>query len=240
MSCFMSPTAAHAATRGHVLAGGNGTQLTLEGSTEKFVSNGYASYALGTGFSYFPIPNLAFELDAFFTNRKFGFGSTNASFSTFQIPFTAQYHFLQFHVGGGAYTALWSFNGEMVNNGQTKSISVAQAGQTSSETGYVLLGGLTQRVYGFPLRLEARYFQTMTDIASASSLKGSLIEWQVLLGYEIDTDALLEKWFGIQSKKPAPKTKAASPKQKTTQPANKINQPAQSEPHVTPPSGETP
>jgi hypothetical protein len=234
LSCFMSSHTAHGATRGHVLAGGNGTQVTVDGNGEKSISNGYASYALGTGFSYFPISNLAFELDVFFTNRKFGFDATKASFSTFQIPFTTQYHFWQFHVGGGAYTALWSFDGVMESDGQTKTVSVADAGQTSSEVGIALLAGLTQRVYGLPLRLEARYFQSVTDIAKSSSFKGSLTEWQILLGYEIDTDSLLEKWFGIAPKKAVPKgsksqnsTKSATPSAKDT-------------PKITPPTGGTP
>jgi hypothetical protein len=229
----MSPVAANAATRGHVLAGANATQLMLQGTNEKFLSNGYASYAVGTGFSYFANPNFAIELDAFYTNRKFGFGSTNASFSTFQIPLTAQYHFLQFHVGGGAYTALWSFNGEMVSSGQAKTISVAQAGQTSSEMGYVLLAGLTQRVYGLPLRLEARRFQSIGDIAKSNSLKGTLTEWQFLLGYEIDTDAVLAKWFGIAPNKPAPK------RSKKTAPS-KAEPPEQNPPETPSPTGEAP
>ncbi len=202
-AAFAMHGAVQAATRGHVLLGGNGTQISLVGENETNVSNGYAGYVGGIGFSYIPNPNFVIELDSFWALRKFGFGNTFGSFSTIQIPLTAQYHFWQYHVGGGAYSALWNFQGSMKENGVTKAVAAKDAGISENEFGFVVMAGLTHRVWGLPLRIDARRFQSLSNVSAKSGFKGSLVEWQILLGYEVNTDALLQSLFGI---KPSPVT----------------------------------
>ncbi len=221
LATLIIPSPADGATRGHLMFGTNATQMTVAGEGQTSISNGYAGYTIGGGFAYIPNPNLVIELNGFVTQRKFGFGDTFASFPTLQFPLTAQYHFWQFHIGGGAYSALWKFNGQMVSDGTQSTVTVAQAGQKSSELGYLLLAGLTQRIYSIPMRFEARRFQSINNLSSKSALNGKVSEWQLLIGLELDTDSFMEKYLGIAKpqKKAKPSEKGGS---KAGEPAKQV------------------
>jgi hypothetical protein len=184
---------AHARVRGHALAGANATQVKVISTDETTVSNGYASYAVGGGFSVFSESNIALSADAFYTNRKFGFGETSATFSTIQVPLMARYYASKLYLGTGVYAALWSFKGEMVTNGESKSVKVSDAGQSSTDLGFLVSTGIKQRIFGLPLLFEIRRFQSLNDIAKSSTFKGSLVEWQILAGYQFNDDTMTVK-----------------------------------------------
>jgi hypothetical protein len=167
------------------LVGVNASQATLTSSSATAVSNGYAGYALGAGLSYSPMPMTAGEVDLIYSERKFGFNSTKNSFPTIQVPVFVNYRLMQFYAGAGAYGALWKFDGELVKGSKTSDISPTDAGQAALEMGFALNAGLNMVVKGLPLRFDFRRFQSLNDVASSSSLKGKIVEYQVLVGYNL-------------------------------------------------------
>lgn len=208
---FTDSGSASAETYAHLYAGANATQVTLKSKDETTLSNGYASYSVGTGLSYRPMSLISLQADGFFANRKFGFGETSAAFSTLQFPVTAQVHFWQFRIGAGAYAAFWNFDGEMMVDGQRKTISSSAAGQTSKETGIVLLGGFQQVLFGYPIRFELRNFRSMGDIAKSDEFKGTLAEWQLLAGYDFNLDPFVSNLFGGKKSSSGPEPAEAPP-----------------------------
>jgi hypothetical protein len=184
---------AYGGVKTHILAGGNATQVKLVGSDETSTSNGYASYAAGGGLSASSDGTLALTAEAFYANRKFGFGDTSAGFSTLQFPIMARYQGSSLYIGGGLYAALWTFKGEMITSGQTKMVKVSETGQSSTDLGFVLSSGLKQKIFGLPLLFELRRFQSVNDVAKSTSFKGSLVEWQALVGLQFNDDMVAVK-----------------------------------------------
>jgi hypothetical protein len=163
----------------------NATQVTIANATTSFVSDGYNGFTAGLGLAVLPKPFIAFEVDAFYTNRIFGFGSTKGSFNTLQIPVSAQLRFGPFNVGAGGYTALWKFNGQMEQAGSTVTATAENAGNSSTEFGAMGLATFKTPIKGIPLRFEFRAFKSFSDIAKSTELKGSLMEYQFLVGYDV-------------------------------------------------------
>jgi hypothetical protein len=165
------------------LAGGNAAQVTLSSSSATAISNGYAGYAAGLGLSYSPMPMTAGEVDLLYSERKFGFNSTKNSFPTIQVPLFLHYRLMNIYAGAGLYGALWKFDGELVKGSKTSEISPTDAGQAALEMGFALDAGMNMMVMGMPLRFDFRRFQSLNDVAKSSSLKGKVVEYQILVGY---------------------------------------------------------
>jgi hypothetical protein len=162
----------------------NATQVTIAGSGLEAVSDGYNGFAGGVGLAALPKTWFAAEADVFYTHRSFGFGTTKGGFNTLQIPITAQLRMGPTNLGGGFYTALWNFKGEIVQNGAAAAATASSAGHASTEYGVVGLAAFKTPVKGIPLRFEFRFMKSMSDIASSSEFKGSLVEYQFLIGYD--------------------------------------------------------
>ncbi len=185
---IFAPSPAIAAGASHIqisLFGGvNATQVTITDTTSSATSNGYNGATLGAGIAYLPRAFLAVEIDGFMTDRVFEFNSTKGEFKTLQIPATAQLRISKFNVGAGMYSALWKYDGKMTQNGVTTTASANNSGNTSNELGFLALAAFKQEVYRIPLRFELRRFQSTNDLATASNIKGSLVEYQFLIGYD--------------------------------------------------------
>jgi len=171
--------------QGTLFVGGNVPQVTISDSSTTHVSDGYAGHVLGVGFSYIPKPIFAVEVDGFYSYRKFAFGDTQGEFNTLQFPVTAQLRFGRVNVGSGIYAAIWKYDGKITRSGTVIQASATSAGHTKTETGFIALGSFKKSVYGMPLRFELRYCQSVSDVASSSSFKGSIVEWQFLAGWDI-------------------------------------------------------
>jgi hypothetical protein len=167
------------------LTGLNASQVTLTSSSATSVSNGYAGYALGGGFSYSPFPMVAAEADLLFSQRKFGFNGSKNSFPAVQVPLLAHCRFMRFYGGAGLYGAMWSFNGELVKGSTTSKISPAKAGQETLEMGFAVDFGMNYMLMGIPLRFDFRRLQSFNDITKSSSLKGKIVEYQLMMGYNL-------------------------------------------------------
>jgi hypothetical protein len=204
---------ARARAVGHALAGVNATQVKLVGSDTTSTSHGYASYTVGVGFSILYKSKASLSLDALYTNRKFGFGITSADFSTIQLPIMARFHTPILYVGAGVYSALWSFKGEMLTDGKSERVKVSDAGQSATEFGFLLSTGMKRSILGLPLLFEVRRFQSINDLAKSNTLKGSLIEWQILVGYQFNDEppAATSAIPAASSAVPAEKTRPIAP-----------------------------
>jgi hypothetical protein len=163
----------------------NATQVTLSNATTDFGSDGYNGVTAGLGLAVLPKSFFAIEADVFYTNRVFGFGSTKGSFNTLQIPLSTQLRVGPFNVGAGGYTALWKFNGQMEQSGSQVTATAGNAGNSSTEYGLMGLAALKMPIKGIPLRFELRAFKSMSDIAKSTELKGTLMEYQFLVGYDV-------------------------------------------------------
>ncbi len=186
-----APFSAFAATgwlqqfQGTLFLGANAPQVTISDSSTKHVSDGYSGHVLGAGISYVPRPIFALEADGFYAYRKFAFGETKGEFNTLQFPITAQARFWRMNIGAGMYAALWKYDGKITRSGASVQASATSAGHAKMETGFVALGSFKKSVYGLPLRFEVRHCRSMSDLAASASFKGSIVEWQMLVGLDI-------------------------------------------------------
>jgi hypothetical protein len=163
----------------------NATQVTISNATTDFVSDGYNGFTAGIGLAVLPKSFFAIETDVFYTNRVFAFGSTKGSFNTLQIPLSSQLRVGPFNVGAGGYAALWKFNGQMEQSGSTVTATAKNAGNSDTEFGLMGLAAFKMPIKGIPLRFEFRAFKSASDVAKSTELKGTLMEYQFLVGYDV-------------------------------------------------------
>jgi hypothetical protein len=164
--------------------GGGASQLNLTSTTRTNKSDGYLAPVLGGGVSYSFASFLDFEADALYVQRKFGLFDVKTSFPVLQIPVFAKFQYKPFQLNFGLYSALWVFNGEMLQGETTSEVSPADAGLKTSEIGMTAGAGYTFSVRGIPLRAEIRWQKSMTPVATDANLTSSIVEYQCLLAYE--------------------------------------------------------
>jgi hypothetical protein len=169
-----------------VFGGVNAPQVRLTGGPATYVSSGYSGSLSGFGFSVLPDPRYKFELDAVYTNRVFGFGSSKAFFNCFQFPVSVQLRRETLSLGAGVYGAVWR-NGKSDNQISSFSeVAADEVGKGSKEYGFLGLLSIRQKILEIPFYLAFRYLRTESDIAKSSLLKGSLSEYQLLVGIDFD------------------------------------------------------
>lgn len=162
----------------------NATQVKVSTSSDDYTSEGYMGFVVGGGVAWIPFNALAVQGDVFYSNRIFGFGDTKGFFNTWQIPLTLQLRAGNVSLGGGAYTAFWRALGRMEESGTKVLAEAGAAGQSLTEFGYLGQLALSANVRSLPLRFEFRFFKSLSDVAKSSDFKGSLTEYQFLVGFD--------------------------------------------------------
>jgi hypothetical protein len=162
----------------------NATQVKVSSSTDDYTSEGYMGLVVGGGLAMLPKRYLAFQADVFYANRIFGFGTSKGFFNTWQIPLTAQIRAGNVSVGGGVYTAFWRALGRMEESGTKLLVSANDAGNNLREYGYLGQIAITTKFGKLPVRFEFRSIRSLSDVVKSTDLKGSLTEYQLLVGYD--------------------------------------------------------
>lgn len=174
--------------------GFNATQVRLTNDDSKFESNGYNGFAVGGGLVLLPNPLVAFELDGIYSGRVFGFGSTKGFFNSFQVPVMTQLRIGSLRVGGGFYGSFWNKKGKLLEGDSSAEVSTEDFGNAAIEAGFVSQIGLRTLISNSPVRFEFRALSSLTDTAKSKTLKGSVREYQFLVGYDFDKSTRLPFW----------------------------------------------
>jgi len=174
--------------------GVNATQVRLISDDSKFESNGYNGFAFGGGIILLPNPSVAFEFDGIYSGRVFGFGSAKGFFNSFQVPAMAHFRMGPLRVGGGLYGSFWNKNGKLLEGDSSAEVSTEDFGNEAVEYGFVSQIGFTTVISKIPVRFEFRALSSLTDTAKSSTLKGSVTEYQFMVGYDFDKSARLPFW----------------------------------------------
>lgn len=174
--------------------GVNATQVRLTNDDSKFESNGYNGFAFGGGVVLLPNPSVAFEFDGIYSGRVFGFGSAKGFFNSFQVPVLAHLRMGPLRAGGGLYGSFWNKKGKLLEGDSSAEVSTEDFGNEAIEYGFVSQIGFTTVISKTPVRFEFRALSSLTDTAKSKSLKGSVREYQFMVGYDLDKSARLPFW----------------------------------------------
>jgi hypothetical protein len=168
----------------NLFSGFNTAQLRLRSDSATYLSNGYNGHTSGIGLSVVPRPSYAFELDAVYSNRIFGFGSTKGYFNCLQIPLSVYTRFAGLRMGLGFYGSFWRKGSKLLKKGSISSVGVGETGNEVFEKGIVGTIGYKTRISKIPLHFSLRTLSSHGDVAKSSSLKGSIAEYQFLVGFD--------------------------------------------------------
>ena len=179
----------------NLFSGINTAQLRLQSDAASYWSNGYNGHTSGVGLSIVPRPTYALEADAVYSQRIFGFGDYKGYFNCFQIPVTVSSRFESFRAGVGLYGSFWRPGGKLIKNGSISSVGVNEAGNEFFERGVLASIGFRAIIKKVPLNFSLRTIYSIGDIAKATTLKGSMAEYQLLVGYDYWPEPLRSNFF---------------------------------------------
>ncbi|MEY4066383.1 MAG: hypothetical protein RIR26_2591 [Pseudomonadota bacterium] len=168
----------------NLFSGINTAQLRLKSDSATYLSNGYNGHTSGVGLSIVPRPTFALEMDAVYSNRIFGFGNSKGYFNCLQTPVSIYSRFESFRAGLGLYGSFWRQGGKLLKNGSISSVGVNEAGNEFFEKGILASIGFRAKIKKIPLNFSLRTIYSLGDIAKATSLKGSIAEYQLLVGFD--------------------------------------------------------